>query len=870
MPLHSRLCAGNTLLFDKQSTVALQMSGVLSVYPVESRTALSPVDVGGALAHSLCDSAQCREVRLAPHNQNPDEAARIRRRLARLAAERVALEDRLGKIEPSVSTETGRNPHAVRVNKHSPPAVKITLFRSLFRGRNDVYPKRWVNHRTGKAGYAPVCANEWKPRLCDKPRVKCGACPKQAFLPITDTVIEAHLRGRATLGVYPLLPDGTCRFLAADFDKESWQRDAGAFLAACRSKRVPAVLERSRSGNGGHVWIFFAEPVPAALARRLGSHILTEAMERNPDIGFNSYDRFFPSQDTVPEGGFGNLIALPLQGDAREYGNSVFLDDRFAPHDDQWAFLSSIRRLTPADATAITEAASRQGRVIGLRLPLDDEGREPWTAPPSRRWTAPPIAEPLPERIGAVLADQIYVPRAGLPSCLVNRLVRLAAFQNPEFYRAQAMRLSTFGIPRIVACAELFSHHIALPRGCHMTMRQLFDEVGIGLDLCDERNPGRSLNVAFRGELTREQRSAAEALLSHEIGVLAAATGFGKTVIGASMIATRGVSTLVLVHRRQLMDQWIAQLGAFLDLPADAVGQIGGGKRKPGGAVDVATLQSLDRGSTVDDIVAEYGHLVVDECHHLSAVSFETVVRRARAKYVLGLSATVTRKDGHHPIVFMQCGPVRHRVSAKAETLRHPFRHRAILRPTHFRLPADIDSGRPPIQRVYAALSDDEDRNAQIVDDVLAALEAKRSPIVLTERKKHAIQLAERLGRFARNVLLLIGGMGASQRRKVMERLKDIADGEERVLVATGRYIGEGFDDARLDTLFLAMPVSWRGTLTQYVGRLHRRHPAKREVLVYDYLDDVVPALNRMGAKRIKGYESLGYTVEKSGSPNPT
>ena len=622
---------------------------------------------------------------MAPQTRDSDEAARIRERLARLAAERQALQSRLAELQTEELSEPNIGPNARTVNDRSPAADKIALFRSIFRGRDDVYPKRWENARTAKAGYAPVCANEWQARLCGKPRVRCGACPNQAFVAVTDEAIKAHLRGRVTLGVYPLSPDGTCRFLAADFDKATWRTDAGAFLAACRSERVPAALERSRSGNGGHVWIFFAEPVPAPFARRLGSHLLTEAMERNPDIGFKSYDRFFPSQDTLPENGFGNLIALPLQGGPRKRHNSVFLDEGFEPHEDQWAFLSSLRRLTEEQVTAIVDEASRQGRVMGIRLSLDEEDDEPWTAPPSRRRTPPPVAGPLPARIDAVLSDQLYVPRTGLPPGLVNRLVRLAAFQNPEFYRAQAMRRSTFGISRVVACAELLSHHIALPRGCIEAMDRLLGELDIELEVRDERNPGRPLDTAFLGELTSGQQRASEALLAHETGVLAAATGFGKTVVAASMIAARGANTLILVHRRQLMDQWIAQLGAFLDLPATGIGQIGGGKRKPGGVVDVATIQSLHRDGEVDDAVADYGHLVVDECHHLSAVTFEAVARRARATYILGLSATVTRKDGQHPIVFMQCGPVRFRASAKSQARRRGFRHRAILRPTRFR-----------------------------------------------------------------------------------------------------------------------------------------------------------------------------------------
>ena len=790
------------------------------------------------------------------------EVVRIRERLARLDLERANLETRLSAMEGTGTVEKNAPRGGDPITNRSSTAEKVALFRSLFMGREDVYPKRWENARTQKSGYAPVCGNEWKPGICGKPNVRCGVCPHQAFIPVTDDTVEAHLRGRHTIGVYPMLPDDTCRFLASDFDKETWQRDAEAFLAACRSQGVPAGLERSRSGNGGHVWIFFKEPMPASLARRVGAHLLTEAMELCPDIGFESYDRFFPSQDTVPTGGFGNLIALPLQHGPRESGNSVFLDDHFEPWADQWAFLSGLERLSLAEAEAIAGEAARQSRVVGLRLPLDNEDEEPWTAPPSGRKPLPVVAGSLPERVDGVLADQIYLPRAGLPPSLTNRLIRLAAFQNPAFYSAQAMRRSTFGIPRIVACAELLSHHIALPRGYRETMEQSLEELGVRLHLRDERNPGRPVKAAFVGKLTEEQKASADALLSHDTGVLSASTAFGKTVVAASLIAARKTNTLVLVHRRQLMDQWIARLGVFLDLPGSAIGRIGGGKREPSGIVDVAVIQSLVRDKRVDDIVADYGHLVVDECHHISAVSFEAVARRAKARYVLGLSATITRKDGHHPVVFMQCGPVRYRVNAKDQAARRPFQHRAVLRPTGFRMPDDMDGERLPIQKVYAALAADEDRNALIFDDVLKALEAGRSPIVLTERKDHAQRLLNRLGPFAKNVLLLHGGMGTRQRSKMARRIEEIPDTEERVLIATGRYIGEGFDDARLDMLFLVMPVSWRGTLAQYVGRLHRLHPEKRDVVVYDYVDEAVPVLRRMGDKRVRGYRSLGYSIE--------
>jgi len=725
--------------------------------------------------------------------------------------------------------------------------------------------------------------------VCEKPKIKCAECPNRRFLPVTDEVVRWHLSGQDgqrrdfVMGVYPMLLDETCFFLAVDFDRESWQADAGAFVETCRRLEVPVALERSRSGNGGHVWFFFEEAISASLARKLGSHILTETMDHRPGLGLGSYDRLFPNQDTLPKGGFGNLIALPLQKRARERGNTLFLDESFNPFSDQWAFLSSVRRIRRARIEALVREAECKGRILGVRMAIaDDDDDAPWTAPPSRRRREPPIAGPLPESIEMVLGDQLYVPKENLPPALRNRLVRLAAFQNPEFYRAQAMRLPTYDKPRIIHCAEDHPRHIGLPRGCLEEARETLDALKIKLVLRDERCVGRALDVSFHGELRPEQQAAAEAMLRHETGVLSATTAFGKTVLAAWLIARRGVNTLVLVHRQQLLEQWTDRLSAFLGLPAKQIGRLGGGRKKLTGALDVALVQSLVRKGTVDDCVADYGHIVVDECHHLSARSFELVARRAKAKFFTGLSATVGRKDGHHPIIFMQCGPVRHRVDARQQAATRPFTHSVLVRPTGFRAFAALGPDlRVEFQKLYDALWRDEARNAMICADVLSAAREGRLPLVLTERTEHLELLAERLVSEIPNVITLRGGMGRKALQDALDRVAKSAGqvsvpvatpscpGRGRVILATGRFIGEGFDDPQLDTMFLALPVSWRGTVAQYVGRLHRLHEGKREVRVYDYADLNVAMLANMFDRRCRGYESLGYTILLPASAMP-
>lgn len=749
------------------------------------------------------------------------------------------------------------------VSNHSSADEKIALFRSLFAGRAEVYPVRFVSKKTGKAGYSPVCGNEWARGICEKPRIRCSDCAFQKWLPVTDEVIRRHLSGEITIGVYPMLLDETCRFLAVDFDGDGWAADALAFLEICRMKNLPATLERSRSGNGGHVWMFFAEAIPASLARRLGSHILTEATARQPQTKLASYDRFFPNQDTLPRGGFGNLIALPLQKEPRAEGNSVFVDDSLKPFPDPWAHLQSIQKISKQQASDLVESALSNGTLIGVRMaPRDDEdATEPWKSPPSRQNPALPKGK-MPEVLTITLADQIYLQKSELPPGLHNALARLAAFQNPEFYKAQAMRISTHDKPRIIACAEDLPQHLALPRGCLDEVLELFRELKISALIDDQRFAGNPLELSFCGSLRPEQETAAAAMLAHDTGVLAATTAFGKTVLAAHLIAARGVNTLILVHRQQLMTQWVERLTQFLGLTENDIGCLGGGRNNLTGRIDVAIIQSLTRKGIVKDLVADYGHLVIDECHHLSAQSFEQVARRAKARYVLGLSATVTRKDGHHPIIHMQCGPVRHRVDAKQQATQRPFAHEVIVRPTGFRIPGELDDDpRHAFQQICQALHQDDVRNRMIVSEILSALRADRSPLVLTERTEHIELLTRLLEPEVRHLIALKGGLSKKDLKAAKEQLASIPKDEPRLIIATGRYVGEGFDDPQLDTLFLTMPVSWKGTIAQYAGRLHRLHDGKKVVRIYDYADLDIPMLSRMFDRRCEGYEAIGYSI---------
>ena len=527
------------------------------------------------------------------------------------------------------------------------PSQKIALFRSLFRGRTDVYPIRWESHSTGKSGYAPACANEWKSGVCEKPRIKCSECSNRQLSLLTDEVIYDHLAGKHTVGIYPLLTNDCCYFLAVDFDDEQWSEDAKAFLVSCDDLGVSAYLEISRSGSGAHIWIFFDKAVTARDARRLGSALISYTCNRTRQLTLTSYDRLFPNQDSMPKGGFGNLIALPLQKKPRENGFSLFVNKELQPYEDQWAFLASVSKIPVEDIEPIILRATGGSHPLDVTFIEEEDLNTPWQA---ATVTQDKLSEPMPAFITVTMANQLYFEKSALPQSLSNRLIRLAAFQNPEFYKAQAMRFPVWDKPRIIGCAENFPKYLALPRGCLDAVLSLFQENRIQYELVDKRENGKQLSTQFIGQLRLDQETALAELLHHEIGVLCAPTAFGKTVLAASLIAQRGVNTLVLVHRTELLQQWQQRLETFLKTDKGDIGVLGAGKKKLSGKIDIAVVQSLSRGGDVNPVVENYGQIIVDECHHLGASSFELLLKRVKAKYVLDKKELVAPIAAHQRV----------------------------------------------------------------------------------------------------------------------------------------------------------------------------------------------------------------------------
>lgn len=764
--------------------------------------------------------------------------------------------------------------------------IASDFFMMFCRGRKDVYDLRYTNPKTGKNGYYSQCFNRWD-RGCHiqkKDGVRCKDCELRAYKPVTLPLIKAHMNGTDPNGndvvaIYPMLENNLCQLLVFDFDNhakgaeqedyanidDGWKEEINALRRICKNLDVDAVVERSRSGRGAHLWIFFKEMVPARLARRFGFALLEKGAESVNLKSFKYYDRMIPTQDALPEGGLGNVIALPLQGMALKSGNSAFIDENWNAYEDQLNVLAGTRRLTRQGIEDYLSLWYSTGSIS------EDNGTDaPWDK------NSEIEAGSVKGVVRIVLADRIYIDSTGMSNKTKRQLRRMATFSNKQYFQNQAMDMPNYDESRFIYLGSDEGKYIVLPRGLREEILKKFDNAGISYKIEDKRTKGQELNISFRGELRESQIPAVETMLENETGILHAATAFGKTVVCCDMIARRGISTLILVDRADLMNQWIKRLEEFLDIDEELpeyqtktgrtrkrkslIGNLQGAHDTLTGIVDVAMIRSLKKKDGFHPKLKEYAQVYFDECHHAASDSAIEVLQEINAKYVYGVTATPKRGDGKEKINEFLLGPIRYRFTAKDRAEEQNINHLVYPRFTRTVKPHHL-SKTPYGNDAYELIRNNDVRDEQIIRDVADCVQAGRTPVVLTKYVDHAKELAERLKIYADRLILLTGANGTKARRIQVEELNKVDDSDSLILVGTGSLLGEGFDFPRLDTLFMATPVSGENVVEQYVGRLNRDYDGKENVIVYDYVDSHIPKFDKMYAARLKAYKKIGYEL---------
>lgn len=768
-------------------------------------------------------------------------------------------------------------------------------FYSYFWGRMDVFSKRYQNKNTGKTGYYPQCDHFWKKGVCPKAsgeKITCKECNRRSWTKLEAAHIEAHLRGDRedssdVIGVYPLFPDGTCRFMVFDFDNHSkgaeiqdfantdnsWKEEVDSIRKICRLNNVPILVERSRSGRGAHIWIFFDGPVSAALVRRFGFALLEKGAESVNLKSFRYYDRMLPAQSEIAADELGNLIALPLQGKALQAGNSAFIDENWDVIPDQWNALFATERLSEQGLKHLLDEWNILDQEEALAWSGNDDTK-PWER--NRKFHAADVSGEM----QIVLADQIYISTENLKPRLQNQIRRMAAFSNPAYFKNQAIGLSNYAQSRFIYLGADDNGYICIPRGILDQLKERCEQSGIAFRITDKRTAGRTIAVRFTGELRQNQKDAVNALLQHDCGILSAATAFGKTVTCSSMIAEKKVSTLIVLESSALVDQWEKALIKFLSIDEELpeyhtktgrvkkrkslIGVIQGSKDTSTGIIDIAMAGSLFKKGEPHPRLNAYGLVLVDECHHSASDTMSTVLKAVTAKHVYGATATPFRGDGLDKIVDMLLGPVRYRYTAREKSEEQGMAHLIIPRFTGTVSPHGRE--KLHVNEAYDLIRNNDLRNRMILEDIRTCILNGRTPLVLTRFTEHAAILYEQAKEYADRVFLLTGKISKKEQKLLRAEMDAVVPDESVLLIATGQLIGEGFDYPRLDTLIMATPVAWKGIVEQYAGRLNREYPGKACVQIYDYIDSHIPVFDRMYTKRLRAYKTIGYELSVTGA----
>lgn len=824
------------------------------------------------------------------------EVKELKRLVVNLQKENQQLRGLLAQAGIDYSACTGENVSALPVPDQGERILPFVItedaarhFFARFWGREDVYAKRSVNKKTGKAGYFPQCDNFWRYGVCPKAdgiKVQCSKCKNQSYRKLGTAQIIKHLRGEKedgsdVIGVYPLLADDTCRFIVFDFDdhgkraeerdfanlNNEWKEEVDAVRMICKEQGIDALVERSRSGRGAHLWIFFAQRVPASLARKFGFALLDKGAETVNMKSFRYYDRMLPAQNHMPDGGIGNLIALPLQGKALKGGNSAFVDEEWNAYAEQWKALMQTKRLSKEKIEG----------YIKSWLPdhlFESDGEDGETRVKPWEYQKKFCREDVKGCMEIVLSNLVYVDTKNIKNRLQNQIRRLAAFLNPVYFKNQRIGYSNYQETRYIYMGQDENGYIGIPRGLYDELVKRCDEAGIKYHVEDQRTAGRTINVTFQGELREPQVPAIEKMLEHDTGILSAATAFGKTVVCSKLIAERKVSTLILLESSALIGQWMEALHGFLDIQEDlpeyrtpsgrirkrksVIGRIQGVHDSSTGIIDIAMVGSLCKKGEFHAKLQEYGMVVMDECHHAASATAEKILREVKAKYVYGVTATPMRSDGLEKINYMLLGDIRYRYTAKDRAKELGLSYLVYPRFTRVAYPRSQDMH---INDAYKLIKDHDARNEQIVADVKKCIDNDRTPVVLTRYKEHASLLTERLQAYADKFFLLFGDKSKKELQEIREQMEEVSPNETMILVATGQMIGEGFDYPRLDTLIMATPVSWKGIVEQYAGRLNRDHAGKKDVIIYDYVDSHIDKFDKMYGKRLKAYKQIGYQI---------